>query len=282
MTVLSPPVVVAVGRSGSRAAVAHAAGEAVRRDRRLHLLHATTDPAPDDVLTAARRYADAAVAGLVPVTAGTVPGSPTAVLTGPAVDAALLVVGRSSYAGHPYVRTLTGVAAARVPAPVLAVPDDWVRRTAGPRVVVGVDEGANGGEALVEAFAAARAGGAALTLLASWWRPARDPEEVAAEVERATASLRAWHPDVPVDVRVVHGPAGEALIEASTDADLVVLGRHEPLLPGGSRLGPVARAVLRDARCPVLLSTPVDAHRVHVPGPRRTGSKGLPTGGVRP
>ena len=49
---------------------------------------------------------------------------------------------------------------------------------------------------------------------------------------------------------------------------LLVLGRHDPAIPIGSHLGPVARAVLRDAACPVLLADP--RPRTHRPTHRRS------------
>jgi nucleotide-binding universal stress UspA family protein len=58
------------------------------------------------------------------------------------------------------------------------------------------------------------------------------------------------------DVRVEQGRASEVLVEAAAGADLLVIGRHDPLVPIGSHIGPVARAVLRGASCPVLLTTP--------------------------
>jgi len=56
-------------------------------------------------------------------------------------------------------------------------------------------------------------------------------------VDRCDGCLRGWYPDVPVEVRVVQAPAGEALIAASREADLVVLGRRLLLVPAGSPLG---------------------------------------------
>ena len=47
-----------------------------------------------------------------------------------------------------------------------------------------------------------------------------------------------------------------ALVEAMETSELLVLGRHHPFKPHGSRLGPVARTVVREASCPVLLLTP--------------------------
>lgn len=281
MSATLPPVVVGVGRGGSPAALDRAAREARRLDRPLHVVHA--DPsyagppgATHPVLAAATERARAATAQ---VTATLSPDPPLVALTTAGVDAALVVVGRASRRAHPYLRSVTGGVGAWVPAPVLAVPDDGAPRAGRPRVVVGFDEGVNCGEALVEAFAAARACGAELTLLATWWRPtgsshrplalvqdARERAGVELGVDRVTASLRGWYPDVPVEVRVVQAPAGEALIQASREADLVVLGRHQPLVPAGSQLGPVARAVLREASSPVLLTTAVDTHRVQVHG----------------
>jgi nucleotide-binding universal stress UspA family protein len=43
-------------------------------------------------------------------------------------------------------------------------------------------------------------------------------------------------------------------VEASERSDVLVLGRRHHLLPIGSHLGPVARAVLDRAQCPVLMA----------------------------
>jgi nucleotide-binding universal stress UspA family protein len=65
---------------------------------------------------------------------------------------------------------------------------------------------------------------------------------------------------VPVEVHVRRARPAEALIAASRDADLLVLGRHATTAPAGSHLGPVARSVVREACCPVLLTRPRDLH----------------------
>ena len=51
--------------------------------------------------------------------------------------------------------------------------------------------------------------------------------------------------------------AAEALVEASRSSQLVVVGRHDPVMPVGSHVGPVARSLLHASACPVLL---VDSH----------------------
>jgi nucleotide-binding universal stress UspA family protein len=61
---------------------------------------------------------------------------------------------------------------------------------------------------------------------------------------------------VAVEVEARHAPPADALVEASRHSQLLVIGRHDPVVPIGSHLGPVARAVLREAGCPVLLAEP--------------------------
>ncbi len=67
------------------------------------------------------------------------------------------------------------------------------------------------------------------------------------------------------DVEVHPGRVIEAVLAASEGADLLVIGRHDPLVPVGSHIGPVARAVLREAACPVLLANPRPHRAVYHP-----------------
>jgi nucleotide-binding universal stress UspA family protein len=257
-----PPVVVAVGRRGSATALEYAAAEALRQGRGVHLVHAVDLlHAPDvrelerqgaAVLESAVESVSALVADLVPVTSTLVQAPAVEAVVCAAESAPLVVVGRcpESRRTHPYVRSVTGGVAARVHAPVVSVPQGWEGTTGAPHVVVGVDDAADSAEVLLEAFAAARARQARLTVVSTWWRP---------------ASVLVAYDDVPVEVHVRNARPGEALIEASYDAALLVIGRHDPLLPRGSQLGPVARSVLREAACPVLLAAPRHAHHVHRP-----------------
>jgi nucleotide-binding universal stress UspA family protein len=82
-----------------------------------------------------------------------------------------------------------------------------------------------------------------------------------AEVRAALDALGDESVAMDAEVRVHPGRAIEAILEASDGADLLVIGRHDPLVPVGSHIGPVARAVLREATCPVLLASP-HPHRV--------------------
>lgn len=86
------------------------------------------------------------------------------------------------------------------------------------------------------------------------------PEEDERLKERAIreieAELRLLEPDlrgISVTIEARHDHPADALVSASKQADVLVLGRHDPQLPLGSHLGPVVRAVLRAAHSPVLL-----------------------------
>lgn len=141
-------------------------------------------------------------------------------------------------------------------------------------MTVGVDVAADAGQILRIAVDAARARGATLHVLHTWsfatayddvimtrvddaeWAP-----RAAAEVQAALDGLGDLVTGLPVRIEAKHMKPAEALIRASQDADLVVIGRHDPLTPLGSHLGPVARAVLAGAECPVLLADPRPGHR---------------------
>ena len=285
MPTTTNPVVAAVGRRGSTAAVAYAADEAVRQHRDLHLVHAVeldvSESESADVIDRARLLAAERVVGRVAVTSETSLAPTVPAVVAAARDAWLLVVGRcpESVRTHPYVRSVTGGLASRALVPVLSVPDDWSDATGSPHVVVGIDDPGLSDEVLLEAFVAARTRHARLTIISTWWRPtgAGDrpltqvddldrPERVRAGLDELTASLSGAYPDVPFDLQVFNRPPGDALIEASADATLMLLGRHDSLLATGSHLGPVARAVLREATCPVLLATPRRTHHVQRSG----------------
>lgn len=272
-------IVVAVGGHGTTAAVEYAAGEALRRHRPVHLVHAVDPHDPDgaaagsELLDEAVHLAHGLLGELGLVTSSLVPGAPVTAVAHAAETADLVVVGRcpESRRTHPYVRSVTGGIGARVDAPVVSVPEGWAQRTGPSTVVAGVDEPEKRADVLGEAFSAASDRDARLLVLCTCWHPPQthvnDPgwtQRAEDDVEHAIEQLRGSFPDVPVEVHVRNARAGEALIEASRHADLVVVGRHTSLLPSGSHLGPIARSVLREADCPVLLATPRTGHRVRV------------------
>jgi nucleotide-binding universal stress UspA family protein len=180
--------------------------------------------------------------------------------------------------------TSSGVAA-HAHAPVAVVPEHWTDDDTGPDgrsgVVVGLDVSARSHAILRQALAEARARHVALRVVHACWSPGyfdgtgvghvAHPTwatEAAEEIQGIVDGVRAEIGDVPVSIQTITGRPADALVAASGAAELVVVGRHDPLVPTGSHLGPVARAVLRAAGCPVLLVAPSPAHRGWR-GPRR-------------
>lgn len=192
-----------------------------------------------------------------------------------AAGAGLLVVGRDD---RPVLeRMMRGDTAASVAAradvPVVEVPAEWRPASSGHPsygvVVVGLKSPAYADAVLGEAFAAADERGAALVVVHAWKLPsgydeAAGDDPALADWEREATEdleqlLRPWHrayPDVPVRTRVVHQHPAEALVEATAEADLIVVVRRVHGSPTTAHLGSVARAVLRAAACPVLVVPP--------------------------
>jgi nucleotide-binding universal stress UspA family protein len=157
-------------------------------------------------------------------------------------------------------------AAARAAVPVVSVPEGWRRATdRAPLVTAAVQDVHEVEPLLSVAFEEAALRGARLSILHAWWL---DPEVLAIDLsyQREQESrirqelgpvLRALgrdHPGVTTDLDVRYAPPAEALLEAAARSDLLVLGRRHHLLPIGSHLGPVARAVLDRAEGPVLMA----------------------------
>jgi nucleotide-binding universal stress UspA family protein len=128
---------------------------------------------------------------------------------------------------------------------------------------------AHAAELLGTAFAAARERSARLVVLHTWRLPsayddiiesrvARDQveREGTAEIEGLLAPWRTAFPEVEVEVRVAHDDAAKALVEASREADLLVIVRRSHGVPAATHLGGTARALLRHAACPVMVVPP--------------------------
>lgn len=165
--------------------------------------------------------------------------------------------------------TATG-AAARARVPVVEVPSDWTAETRRHDVVVVGLKAQHGVDPLLDdAFEVAERRGATLRVLHAWWLPSGYDDLVESQVvvddwrRRSTLELedllRPWrerHPAVKVELQVVHAHAGAALVDASDDADLVVIARRRRGIPAATHLGGTARAVLRASHCPVRVVPP--------------------------
>jgi nucleotide-binding universal stress UspA family protein len=133
------------------------------------------------------------------------------------------------------------------------------RSTAGPVVVVGLDGSQHSLEALRWAARYARGVGAVLRPVVAWsfsgsaeyvFHP--DFESVAKEhLDDALRVLRTEFHDVAVEPAIVHGSAASVLIDASGDADLLVVGTRGHGGFTGMLLGSVSQQCLHHAACPV-------------------------------
>jgi nucleotide-binding universal stress UspA family protein len=74
------------------------------------------------------------------------------------------------------------------------------------------------------------------------------------ELEADVAAFVAEHPDVEVVYETPHQPAAQALLEASRDASLLVVGTRGRGGFKGLLLGSVTEQIVRHADCPVLVT----------------------------
>jgi nucleotide-binding universal stress UspA family protein len=142
-------------------------------------------------------------------------------------------------------------------------------------VLVGVDGSPAGEPAVGFAFDEAALRGTDLTALHAWTHPVRgepgdllplvyDAADVEAEEERLLAeALAGWRDkylDVTVRRQLVRGHTRQALIDATEQAQLVVVGSRGRGGFTGLLLGSVSQAVLHHAACPVAI-----VHHTHAP-----------------
>jgi nucleotide-binding universal stress UspA family protein len=173
--------------------------------------------------------------------------------------------------------SVTNGVAARAEVPVVAVPDDWREQTErSDLVVVGVEDAVSSLRVAEWAFEEAARIGGRVRLVRAWFFSAAFDADVFAgqaglvhaasvreEIQRDFADLIGRFPDVPCEVVAVHGPPADVLVAQSHDARRVVVGRHDPTVPFGSHLGPVTRAVLNHATCPVVVLDPLGTRHLH-------------------
>ncbi len=288
MTGHAHSVVVGVDWSDTaRAAIEQAAATADRRHLPLRLVHVLEPPmypvGPalrrihdlDLVLRkAGQRLLDEAVQVLaiaypaLSVTAAVVKGQAVEVLIEESRRAERLVVG-SRGAGL-FTELLVGSTALQVVSlaacPVVVVPAPPSHDLPRSGVAVGVDGSPRSQAALAFAFDTADEIDEPLVAVHAWTDPARlapheqlplvyDPALVAHEERLAVAESMAGfaetHPDVKVDVRVVHDHAVHALTDAGALASLLVVGSRGRGPVGALFLGSVSHGVLHHATGPV-------------------------------
>lgn len=155
--------------------------------------------------------------------------------------------------------------AAHAHVPVIVVPATWSPVSDGVRpVTVGVDRPLDAEAEVLPALEYARASGRPLVVLHSTWlaEPYQDvvfaagsPREWTDEASRELASgLKHldYEPDeLTCDVR--WSRPVDALVKASSSSAVLVLHRRPTTRPLAAHLGPVTRAVLHHAECPVMI-----------------------------
>ncbi|MCW2792304.1 MAG: Universal stress protein [Nocardioides sp.] len=288
------PVLLAIGDEKEfDAALEFAVREAKTRGTGLVLLHAyhvlptgpetalldfsTAERIATGTLTLAAEHATDVVAGRVELSTRLVRGPIVRSIVEASEECRLVVLQRRdlSHLSRVLTRSTSSGVAAHAHTPVAVVPEEWRGAHGGPTgVTVGVDVPARARAILRQAVVEARARRTTLRVLHTWWSPGffDDLEtdrvgsgswtaEVADEIRGIVDELHGDLGDVPVSIETHHGRPGDTLVEASRSSALVVVGRHDPVVPVGSHLGPVARAVLRAAECPVLVVSPTGAHR---------------------
>lgn len=142
-------------------------------------------------------------------------------------------------------------------------------------IVVGVDETASSRRALAWAAREAVRRSATLKVITAWtWEAvegaplaAVDPPAMMETAEttqsEALEAVLAELETKPVVAReIVQSAASEALVEASREADLVVVGTHGRGPVRSFLLGSVSQSVIRHAQCPVVVMPP--AREVHL------------------
>lgn len=303
MSSLGPVVVGVDGSEADRAAIPYGAGEARRHRSDLVLVHVIPTFVPinpampvleadlrvmgQEVLTRAADVARTHLDGDSPQTTLR-EGSRAAELLHQAETAQLLVLGSTPRSRVERLVTgsiLAGVAS-RAACPVIAVPQDW-SPTSEPRPVVAGVKSVDQSQALLDrAVQIAAASRSRLILVHAWEFPVQYDDvfrsrgmgdEVAKgmreALEHSVAGLADDVPEVPIQIRVVHGQPARVLQLMSDEADLILLTRRPRAFPRG-HLGGTGRALLRSAHCPVEV-LPLVEHTTDVPGPALEDGDGI-------
>jgi len=188
----------------------------------------------------------------------------------------LMVLGTTGAGGN--LTSLIGSVSARVAAqahcPVAVVPEVLPGRSKDPTIVVGISDTGAGRAALRFALEEAARRRVSVTAVRGWEDGDPSSEAAANLVQRQAAArqLRAIvadcrrdYPGVRVRSLLLHAHPANAVLQATGDADLLVIGSHHSGNRWSSRLGPVPQTILHHTGCPVvLIGTP---HRSARPVP---------------
>lgn len=193
-------------------------------------------------------------------------GVPVDELVRASADADLLVIGtnKTGFLAGAVYGTLPLRLAAHARCPVVVVPANWEHGDG--HVVVGMEDDVTSEAALDFAAREATRLGRTLDVIHAWTIPAtigvdfgsaipfdalrEAHEEILAT---STARLRAAHPGVDISEWVEQGPAAPMLVDASKEAEMLVVGTHGRGAVAGLILGSVSHDVLLNMPCPVVV-----------------------------
>ena len=225
------------------------------------------------LLRHAERYLSLSLSGPVRCEAALSALNGVEALVAESQQADLVVVQRRDISGPKRLAasSTTSAVAAQAFCPVLVVRARHRTTESWGRVLVGVDARSHATAALAAAFDEASGRAAELVALHAWGDdPEPEPyhgslpsglvelesyrQQAADLLRRALSAEAAAHPDVDVHPRTVPGSAVENLTRESRRADLVVIARHGNHHLASLGLGHVARTLLTESECPVLVT----------------------------
>jgi nucleotide-binding universal stress UspA family protein len=192
------------------------------------------------------------------------PGSPLTLLRGLARTAELMVIGGHHFnvADQLLAGPLASPLAATAVCPVIVVPKDWQPRPnrhvhLPPRrpIIIALDGETAAEAALQLTFEEAELRGSSVVALHV--EPLESVPAAVAEysvsIAQVLAGARQDHPDIDVRTILVPGEPSEAIVAASANASLMVVGRPHRSRGGGRWSRSVARAVLERSLCPLAI-----------------------------
>ena len=286
-------ILVAVESADCEAQLQYAAAEAVRRGCGIHLVHVARPAlvescALNDIALleekvrsdsdanlsrAARRLHDILGDSTLPISVELTHGLTVHALVSLSAHASLVVL-QHDRRGEPAGSARLSVSprvCARAQCPVVTVPRGWLPEPEHRAVVVGVDDPHRTREVVRTAQEEAARRSARLLMVQAWTHePGSSPQAVAAESERRHDLLsellgellvsetdhQADHV-VRVDRVVTTGPPGDELLAASSEADLIVIGRHDDPHSVEPCVSATARELLSRSRVPVMVVDPL-------------------------
>jgi nucleotide-binding universal stress UspA family protein len=284
MTDPTPAVICCISLDGSPSAIEYAAREALLADAPLHIIHVLRMPAveayagvyggvleeADSTITEAVARARILTDGRVRITAERVDdGALISHLVHRANHGRIVVLQhrRLSRARRMVTGSTVNAVAARTTVPVVSVPEAWTRTAQSSVVTVGLQDGQEAAALLRAGFEEARLRHARLAAIHTWWldtdwEPSSLDQEYKSDRDASTRreigpildGIHRQFPQVKASLEVWNAPPADALLDAARESELLVLGRRHHMLPLGSHLGPVTRAILAHGDCPVYLT----------------------------